>query len=446
MDVLSLQEIADITGGTLIGTDARVDGVGTDSRTVTPDMLFVALQGPNFDGHDFLPAVAERGAAGALVQRVVSDVALPQIAVADALVALQTLAATWRSRFRIPLVAVTGSCGKTTVKDMLAAIFRQAGPCLATTGNLNNHIGLPLTLLRLRPEHRFAVIEMGMNHPGEIALLTRLARPTVAIINNARPAHIGNFGTLEGIAAAKGEILEGLDAQGTAVLNGDDAFADFWARQAPGRVLRFGFDAVRLDLRGRWSARGEGGALWIKGAWGDDEWDVPLPGQHNGANALAAGAAALAVGLTLEQVRTGLAAMQASPGRSRWRPGLAGSRVLDDSYNANPASLEAALKVLAASAGEKIFVFGDMAELGVDEARLHEEVGRKAHVLGINRLLSLGELAALAAASFGAGGKAYTTLDALLAELRPLLNSNATVLVKGSRSARMERVVEKITG
>ncbi|WP_038017328.1 UDP-N-acetylmuramoyl-tripeptide--D-alanyl-D-alanine ligase [Thermithiobacillus tepidarius DSM 3134] len=440
-----MAEVARITGGKLLGADVRVESVGTDSRTVELGMLFVALQGPRFDGHAYLADVAARGGAGALVSRAQSEITLPQVVVPDTLTALQTLATAWRSRFAIPVVAVTGSCGKTTVKEMTTRILAGVGPTLATRGNLNNHIGVPLTLLRLRPEHRFAVIEMGMNHAGELAQLTRLARPDVAVINNARPAHLEGLGSVAAIAAAKGEILEGLSEAGVAVLNGDDDFVEQWAARSPGRVLRFGLDAAQLDVRGTWQAHSAGGELLVEAAQGRFPLEIPLPGRHNGANALAAATVGLALGLSPAQIAAGLAQMPSLPGRLQWREGRDGSRVLDDTYNANPASLEAAMQVLAGGNGFKVLVLGNMGELGPEAAALHAAAGQTARALGIDRLLALGDLAAHAAHTFGEGGAAYPDLEGLLAALRPLLNENARVLVKGSRSARMERVVQEIT-
>ncbi|MFZ5613756.1 MAG: UDP-N-acetylmuramoyl-tripeptide--D-alanyl-D-alanine ligase [Pseudomonadota bacterium] len=440
-----MAEVAQITGGKLLGADARVESVGTDSRNVELGMLFVALQGPRFDGHAYLADVAAGGGAGALVSRAQSEITLPQVVVPDTLTALQTLATAWRSRFAIPVVAVTGSCGKTTVKEMATRILAGVGPTLATRGNLNNHIGVPLTLLRLRPEHRFAVIEMGMNHAGELARLTRLARPDVAVINNARPAHLEGLGSVAAIAAAKGEILEGLSEAGVAVLNGDDDYVEQWAAHSPGRVLRFGLDAAQLDVRGTWQARSAGGELLVEAAQGRFTLEIPLPGRHNGANALAAATVGLALGLSSAQIAAGLAQMPSLPGRLQWREGLGGSRVLDDTYNANPASLEAAMQVLAGGDGFKVLVLGNMGELGPEAAALHAAAGQTARALGVDRLLALGDLAAHAAHAFGEGGAAYPDLEGLLAALRPLLNENARVLVKGSRSARMERVVQEIT-
>lgn len=442
--MLYLSEVARITDGVLHGEDAQIQAVGSDSRTLEPGSLFVALQGERFDGHAHLAEVAARGGAGALVERIQPDIALPQVLVADPLAALQQLAAAWRRRHDIPVVAVTGSCGKTTVKEMLAAILGTAGPVLATRGNLNNHIGVPLTLLRLRAEHRFAVIEMGMNHSGEIAVLTWLAQPDIALINNARPAHLEGLGSLEAIARAKGEILEGLSSEGLAVLNGDDAFIDYWAEKNPGRLLRFGLDAEELELRGRWEAEAGGGRLQVEA--GQDAFSVklPLPGRHNGANALAAIGVALSLNIAPEQINQGLGMMQPVPGRLNWRSGRGGSQVLDDTYNANPASLEAAVRVLVDGPGEKILVLGNMGELGEDAPAMHEAAGMMARGLGVQRLLTLGEMAARAVPGFGTGGQAYDDLDILLQDLQALEHEGVRILVKGSRSARMERVVQAI--
>lgn len=444
--MMRLSEVAQMTHGQLHGADAWCNGVGSDTRKLSQGMLFVALQGPNFDGQQFLPQLRELGGAGALVQTWQSATDLPQVVVPDTLLALQQMAQAWRMRFDTSVIAVTGSCGKTTVKEMLASILAGVGSTLATQGNLNNHIGVPLTLLRIRPTHRFAVIEMGMSNAGEIDVLTRLASPQVALINNARPAHLENLGSLEAVARAKGEILRGLGPQGVAVINGDDPFADLWASLAPGRVLRFGFTVKDLDVRGKWQASGQGGELQICHGGEHATVRLALPGQHNGSNALAAATAAIAAGVAdIERIRTGLEAVQAAPGRSQWRAGLQGSQVLDDTYNANPASLEAALQILATAPAKKFLVLGNMAELGNGAVRFHQDAGLMARRYGVDQVLALGDLAAVAAAAYGSGAKAYDDLETLLVDLKGLLMAGAWVLVKGSRSARMERVVEAIT-
>ncbi|MHB1532725.1 UDP-N-acetylmuramoyl-tripeptide--D-alanyl-D-alanine ligase [Acidithiobacillus sp.] len=442
---LSLRQIAAITGGSLLpGSDAGLEivGLATDSRQPLAGELFVALSGQRFDGHDYVAAALAQGAAAALVAR---PLAAPGVLVADTLVALQALAAHWRRQFTLPVVAITGSCGKTTVKEILAAILAQEGPVLASRGNQNNHIGVPLTLARLGAEHRYAVLEMGMNHAGELALLTRLAQPRLALITNAAAAHLEGLGTVAAVAAAKGEILEGLEQQGTAVLNADDPFVEEWAEKVPGEVWRFTLEDRPARVRGRWEATGEGGHLEVRAPQGEFGLALPLMGRHNGANALAAATAALALGIPIATIQRGVATLRPIPGRLQWRSGKGGYRLLDDTYNANPASLEAAMQVLAAQAGRRILILGDMGELGPAAQAYHRQAGQRALALGIDALLALGPLAAEAAAAFGPGGAAFDQLETLLDAVALQLEPGCVVLVKGSRAAHMERVVAALS-
>jgi UDP-N-acetylmuramoyl-tripeptide--D-alanyl-D-alanine ligase len=452
VSLMHLAEAARILEGELHGRDSGLSGVGTDTRALQPGELFVALRGPHFDGHDFLEQAHAAGAAGALVERRV-DSPLAQLVVADTRLALGRLAAAHRARYAIPLVAVTGSNGKTTVKEMLAAILGQQGPVLATRGNLNNDIGMPLTLLRLRPEHRCAVIEMGANHPGEIAYLTSLARPTVALVSNAGPAHLEGFGDLEGVARAKGEIYSGLGDEGIAVINADDRFAPYWdGLNARRRCWHFGMQEpaeVGTEPAGIRFEVGGGGA-WtrfrLRTPLGDTDIGLPLAGWHNVMNALAAAAGAMAVGADLSQVRAGLESMRPVTGRLQPRVARGGGWVLNDSYNANPASLQAAIEVLGACPGTRWLILGDMAELGRDADALHAAAGEQARAAGIERLWATGVASRAAAEAFGRGGRHFADQAALIEALLAELGPDAWVLVKGSRSARMERVVEAITG
>ncbi|HEB99533.1 MAG TPA: UDP-N-acetylmuramoyl-tripeptide--D-alanyl-D-alanine ligase [Thiotrichales bacterium] len=445
MMALQLSQAAEVLDGELQGPDVRFEGVSTDSRSLEPGNLFVALVGERFDGHEYLAQAAGRGAAAAAVCREV-PAELPLVRVADTRRALGRLAAFWRRRFEIPLVAVTGSNGKTTVKEMTAAILGAGREVLATRGNLNNDIGVPLTLFRLDERHRAAVIEMGANHPGEIAWLTIIAAPTVAVITNAGPAHLEGFGSLEGVAEAKGEIYSGLRPGGTAVVNADDAFADLWrSLAAPRDVLTFGLDRP-ADLSADWRPAGGGSRLSLRTPWGYAELELPLPGRHNVMNALAASAAALAAGASLDEVVQGLGGMRAVSGRLQFLAGIAGARIIDDTYNANPASLGAALEVLAATPGEHWLVLGDMGELGPGAAELHAEAGRQAAASGVSRLFALGELAGEAARAFGGHARAYRDREALLGDLREAMHGDLVILVKGSRRMRMEQVVEALTG
>ncbi len=442
---LRLQEAALWLDGERFGTDVAFTAVSTDTRKLAPGALFVALTGPSFDGHDFVAVARERGACAALVSRAVAD-PLPQLRVADTRRALGQLAAAWRNRFHRPLIALTGSNGKTTLKEMIAAILRVRGPTLATEGNLNNDIGVPLTLLRLDAKATYAVIEMGANHPGEIAGLTALARPDVAIINNAGPCHLEGFGDLDGVARSKGEIFQGLGLNGTAIINRDDPYADYWARLNPGRrLVDFGLDqpaAVSGQVLDATSGR-----FRLVTAIGQSEIHLPVPGRHNVRNALAAAAAALTVGATLDEVRQGLENLPAVGGRLQRLQGGYGGPVIHDAYNANPASLAAALQTVGAEPGRKWLVLGDMWELGPTADALHAQAGQEARAAGFERLYALGAHSRAAVHAFGGGGEHFATMEALSAALdRGVRNGGEPplVLVKGSRGMRMERVVEAL--
>ncbi|MGH8455573.1 MAG: UDP-N-acetylmuramoyl-tripeptide--D-alanyl-D-alanine ligase [Stenotrophobium sp.] len=434
----------------LHGSDAAFARVTTDTRKLMPGDLFVALKGENFDAHEFVRRAGSLGAVGALVSRRV-ECELPQIVVDDTLTALQAYAASWRGDFDLPVVAVTGSNGKTTTKQMLSAIFAMRGPVLVTAGNLNNHIGVPLTLLSLRREHRTAVIEMGANHPGEIALLTRLAGPDIGVVTQAGDAHLEGFGSREGVARAKGELFAGLRKSGIAVINADDAYAPLWRELAAGAsILSFGF-GEHADVRAlHVQADTQGGSaethFELLAPEGRHSVSLPLPGRHNVANALAAAACAVALGMDLRDIAAGLARTESAQGRVNWKTTPQGARLLDDSYNANPSSLRAGMELLAALPGERWLVLGGMAELGADAARLHFEAGKAARELGLNRLYALGALAGETAKGFGTGARTFENHEALADAVRHDLNKNVALLVKGSRSSRMERVVAALTG
>jgi UDP-N-acetylmuramoyl-tripeptide--D-alanyl-D-alanine ligase len=434
MSWLKLSEIAELAGGRLQGQDCAIESVCTDSRTILPKQLFVALQGERLDGHSFVRA----DMSAALVARP-CPVDIPQILVEDTLAALGRLGQSWRQRQTLKLAALTGSNGKTTVKEMLSAILARAGMTLATQGNLNNHIGVPLTLLRLRDEHAYAVIEMGANHPGEIAYLTRLAMPDVALITNAGPAHLEGFGSLDGVVRAKGEIFEGLAEQGVAVINADDPACERWCSMAAGRrISRFGF-SPQAEVRGM---AYEAGTLTLQCALGRRKIALPLAGRHNALNALGAAAAALALGVGLDAVTDGLGAMQPVRGRLTPRQAVHGARLIDDSYNANPGSMRAAIEYLASLPRERWLVMGDMGELGGDAAQLHAEMGRLARERGIDRLYVMGPLSRAAAEAYGQDAQCFDAVESLTESLRQELTPEVTVLVKASRSMRLERVVE----
>ncbi len=441
---MSLSLLADTLKAKHHGHDAVFTGVSTDTRTLAQGDLFVALTGPRFDGHGFLSEAIAAGAAGALLDRAL-DTPLPHVETPDTRRALGAFAAFWRGQFTIPLVAITGSNGKTTVKEMLAAVLAHRGKACVTRGNLNNDIGVPLTLLRLRADDHYAVIEMGMNHGGEIDTLTRLARPTVALITNAGEAHLAGLGSVEAIARAKGEIFAGLATDGTAVINADDAYCELWkSLAAPRRVLTFGLDH-KADVSAEYAPDGAGGALRLKTPEGELDVRLPLLGKHNALNALGATAAALAAGAALPEVRTGLEKLKAVSGRLEVKPGINGTRVIDDTYNANPSSLAAGLQVLRDFSGERVLVLGDMDELGSAEADIHRRVGELARKLGIQRLFALGPRSRHAVEAFGRGARHFDNPEALLDALRDCLHGEMTLLVKGSRVMRMERVVAGIT-
>ncbi len=446
MMAMQLSEAAGVLQGRMSGEDVSFCGISTDTRVPASGALFFALQGPNFDGHAFLDDARRQGAVAAAVSHR-CDSPLPQVQVKDTRLALGQLSEFWRRKFSIPVVAITGSNGKTTVRAMTQAILSGCGRALSTQGNLNNDIGLPLTLARLGPEDRFAVLEMGANHRGEIDYLAGLAHPTIAVVTNAGPAHLEGFGDLQGVARAKGELFARLEADGTAVINADDAFAPLW-RELAGHchIVEFGLDsdvAVTAD----WTGDASGSDVRIRVAEGEIDVRLPLPGRHNVMNALAACAASMAAGAGLAAVKRGLEGLSPVAGRFNIYNLPGDITLIDDTYNANPESLNAALDVLSLAKGDSWLVLGDMGELGKTGIALHAEAGRRARVAGVTRLYTLGELAGHAAEAFGGPGGAYASLDELLAVLQTELSDGPLhILVKGSRSMRMERVVAALGG
>jgi len=444
--MLSLSAAAKAINAETSGADVTFYSVTTDSRAVVVGDLFVALKGERFDGHNYVKQVMEQGAVAALVER--RDPAwgdFPLLVVKDARLALGELAAHWRSRFTIPVVALTGSSGKTTVKEMIAAILReQAGDqaVLATKGNLNNDIGMPLTLLGLRDTYRYAVIEMGMNHPGEIAYLSWIAKPDVALILNAQAAHLAGLGTVEAVARAKGEIFQGLAANGAAVINADDPHAALWQELAAGhRIIRFGLEQP-AELSASFELQSLASEIEMATPTGKFAVALPVPGEHNVRNALAAAAVAQALGVDNATIAAGLAKVASVKGRLRKSPCLHGATLIDDTYNANPASVRVAIAVLAGLPGKKVLVLGDMGELGENARALHAEIGAAAKAAGVDLLFTLGDLSAAAAQAFGEGGRHFEYIEDLLHEIENLLAPEVTVLVKGSRFMQMERVVK----
>ena len=430
-------DVARMVEGRLHGPEAtRILGVSRDSRECAEQALFVALRGERFDGHDFIGP--ELAAAALLVERRLDDTR-PQIVVGDTLAALGQLASAWRGRCKARVIALTGSNGKTSTKEMLRAILTRVGRVHATAGNLNNHIGVPLTLLALPIDAEFAVIEMGANHAGEIAQLTHWARPDVALITNAGRAHLDGFGSLEGVARAKGEIYQGLpEAGGTAVINLDDRFADYWLSLNPARQwIGFSLEGIG-EVQGAWT-HPDRLQLLLHGV--PRELRLAAAGRHFAQNALAAAAAASAVGCSVDDIASGLEAWRPVAGRLRVFRDVSGARVWDDTYNANPESLGAALQVLTADAGATVLVLGDMNELGPQARQMHAEMGLRARDLGVRVLLALGDLTPAAVEAFGAGAEWFPSHQELASALRAHLRKGTAILVKGSRSQHMENVL-----
>ena len=443
-----LSEIAAMVDGELQGSDEagsiNIDSVATDSRLVASDQLFIAIRGERFDAHDFVAGLA--GQAGAALVDQLIDCDLPQIVVPDTRLALAKFATAWRKQFDLPLVALTGSNGKTTVKEMLSAILDVKGEVLATLGNLNNDLGVPLTLLRLRQDHDYAVIEMGANHFDEIAFLTNIGKPDVAILNNAGASHLEGFGSIEGVSRAKAEIFQGLDDSGIAIINQDDDYADYWHSCVAGKqVISFGMDKA-ATVQGKVSPTGMLVLSHVEAnAVETVEITLALLGRHNHRNALAAASAAIAVGANLQEIKQGLESLQPVKGRLTPYAGQQGAKLIDDTYNANPSSMRAAIDVLAEfSAGPRVLVLGDMGELGQDVNALHAEIGVYAKQKNIEQLFCLGAYSAEAAKSFGSDAQHFQTLEPLLQAIKKQLKNNMTILVKGSRSMRMERVIEAL--
>lgn len=443
-----LSQLAVAVGGKLIGEDRAFAHVSIDTRKLTKGDLFVAIVGATHDAHDFLAVAQERGAAGALVQRQVSDCNLPQVVVTDTRRALGAYAKAWRAQFTMPVIGVTGSSGKTTLKEMLAQILRRQGPTLATRGNQNNDIGVPLTLLELDASQRAAVIEMGTNHPGEIAYLAGIVAPTVGVITNAGPAHLEFLGSIEGVAKEKGALFAALGKDGIAIINADDAYAATWQRISTAGIRHtFGFGehadfhplpgSLQIMSGGNWRFR-------VNSPLGSADVQLSLPGKHNIANALAALAAATATGVELQTAALALAEVPDTAGRLIVSTGIRGCRLIDDTYNANPLSVAAAVD-FAVSLGAPVWlVLGDMGELGASAAALHAEAGAYARRAGVARLLTFGKLSQAAAQSFGIAAEHFTDFEFLLEMLRHELPEGSTLLVKGSRSMKMERVVEAL--
>ncbi len=479
--MMSTHEAARMTGGRTLGADVRFDSVSSDTRTLVPGALFVALRGERFDGHAFIKAARERGAAAALIDEQAAAAAqaeadspgdMPRVVVKDTRQGLGRLAAAWRKRLSMPLIVVAGSNGKTTVAGMIAAILAAefgAGRSLATEGNFNNDIGLPLTLLRLRGEHRAAVVELGINHPGETAQLAAIAQPTVALVNNAQREHQEFMSSVADVAAEHAAVFDALPPGGVAVINADDDYADVWRshcgmREHPGPAWKDGGRNAQLshpgvegvvirdfgidkpaEVTADYQFAGFASDVQLRTPEGDIAFRLALGGAHNVRNAVAATAAATAAGASLQSVAAGLSRFRALKGRLQLREGRHGATVIDDSYNANPDSVRAAIDVLSRMAGHRTLIIGDMGEVGEQGEMFHREVGRYAADAGIDEMRALGALAAHAFAAFAevrkGGGLWYASMDALLEDLAEKPPGEGAILVKGSRFMRMERVV-----
>lgn len=437
--------------------EAAISGLFTDSRAVTAGSVFVALRGERFDAHDFLDQVIAQGAAAVVVEQAPAGLAVPALVVSDTRLALGTIGQRWRQQFRLPLIAVTGSNGKTTVKEMIAAILVAAfgaDKSLATRGNFNNEIGVPLTLLRLQADHQAAVIELGMNHPGEIAVLTALAEPSVGLVNNAQREHQEFMASVAAVAEENGSVIRGLAATGIAVFPADDPYTELWRSYSAGKggSLTFGLTpAADVHCSFSNSADGFGSELAVS-VPGQPGFVVHLSaaGEHNVRNALAAIACTLAIGVDLAAIKRGLESFAPVSGRLQRKQAslahCAGAVVIDDTYNANPDSVRAAIDVLAQVAAPRLLVLGEMGEVGNDGRQFHHEIGAYAQQHGITQLFTLGEMAAEASIAFGPQARHFTDIAALLAALDATMTPNTTVLVKGSRFMKMERAVQHLVG
>ncbi len=439
MSALWLSDCSVFTGGTLLGGDALLSSVSIDTRGKVEGSIYFAISGESFDGHQFVIDAVDCGAVAVVVEHD-CGVDVPQLIVRNTRRAMADIAQLWRRQYDARVVAITGSNGKTTVKEMISSILALEGSVHATKGNLNNDIGVPLTLFGLDESHRFAVVEMGANAAGEISSLAAMTAPEIAVVNNVGPAHLEGFGSLQGVANAKGEIFEHLSSDGIALVNADEFAAPEWAdRTVQGRVLKFGFgDSADIEVRGKIVDKNH-----LRVTWQGQQRDIKIPllGQHNMRNALTAVAVALALDVRWESIVDGLERVEPVAGRLV-EHNIAGTRIIDDTYNANPGSVEVALELLAGYQPVRWFVLGTMAELGPQAEELHAKVGRQAAALGADRFACVGEFAVAARRGFGPKGMAFGEHEELSAELLQQLNSGDTVLIKGSRSAGMERVVQ----
>ena len=444
----SLNELLSVVPGATLTAPASFSGVTTNSKTVEAGNLFVALRGERFDAHDFIADVAALGAAAVVVERLPDGLPIPALIVPDTRYALGQIAQLWRKRFTMPLIGVTGSNGKTTVKEMIAAILSAAfgtDHFLATRGNLNNEIGVPLTLFNLNAQHRAAVVELGMNHPGEIARLTEIALPTVGVVNNAQREHQEFMASVAAVAAENGSVISGLSEEGCAVFPADDEFAPLWTSYAGSRrLITFALDK-QASVTAQWRATDFGSEIKLNARGEQVSFVLSAAGQHNVRNALAACAATLAVGINLEIIARGLSDFTPVAGRLQKKQAINGAIVIDDTYNANPDSVRAAIDVLANAPAPRTLVLGDMGEVGSEGVAFHEEIGEYARARHIDQLFTVGELARHASRAFGRPARHFETMETLNEEVASV-PPGASVLVKGSRFMKMERVVQKLTG
>jgi UDP-N-acetylmuramoyl-tripeptide--D-alanyl-D-alanine ligase len=440
-----------LSGARMTAADVAFDGVSTDSRNIAAGNLFVALRGERFDAHDFLDQVIAQGAAAVVAERVPDGWSAPALIVPDTRVALGRIGNDWRNRFAIPLIGVTGSNGKTTVKEMIAAILAAAFGAdnyLATRGNFNNEVGVPLTLLRLHEGCRAAVVELGMNHPGEIAVLSGIAQPQVGLVNNAQREHQEFMESVEAVARENGAVIAHLPKNGTAVFPADDTYTSLWrgyAEKAGAKVISFGLSAD-ADVHCTYASNDFGSDMQVSACRGKLSITLAAAGVHNVRNALAAIACALAIGIEADAIVRGLQAFAPVSGRLQRKRASNGAMVIDDTYNANPDSVRAAIDVLTNASSPRILVLGDMGEVGSEGQKYHEEIGAYAKACGIEQLMTLGELAEHASGAFGTGAAHHKDIAALNAALTAQSNHNTTVLVKGSRFMRMERAVQHLLG
>ncbi|MFK5913214.1 MAG: UDP-N-acetylmuramoyl-tripeptide--D-alanyl-D-alanine ligase [Woeseiaceae bacterium] len=442
---MSLMQISEILSASFTGEDIIVNGISTDTRTIQGGELFIALKGPNFDGHKFIELAFEKGAAACLIQEDILDNSDRLVNTNDTHKALGLLAKAWREEFNIPVFAITGSNGKTTVKEMISSIISQNQDVMATHGNFNNDIGVPLTLFRLNKNNEAAVIEMGANHVSEISYLTQLTLPTVAIITNIGSAHLDGFGSLDNTAKAKSEIFLGLAENGTAIINADDDFYNtLKANAANYNILTFGVNN-KADITATARTNHDGCLLNVSTPKGQCEVKLQLLGNHNVMNALAAIAATTAAGYPLSQIVKGLENLKPVAGRLQVKQGVNESCVIDDTYNANPTSLYAAINVMQNFSGKRYLALGDMGELGANEEQIHSEAGTYAKTHGVDALYSYGHLANNAAKTFGSPSYSYNKQEDMIDALKKDLAKDVTLLVKGSRSMHMENVVNELT-